>query len=155
MWPSRGDRARTLDQVQKVLTASGLIFCVCVVSVTLLSVIFASQPTNILSLPPLPPHCAVLLFYCFLRVIISTLTLFVFLSSARYGSVEFGLVRCGLGRKSSRPHGSRAVFALTLSDIAVQLSIFGVSVFHLISLSLPLSVLRLCLVLCLLQLYLN
>lgn len=124
----------------------------CVVSVTLLSVIFASQPTNILSLPPLPPHCAVLLFYCFLRVIISTLTLFVFLS---YGSVEFGLVRCGLGRKSSRPHGSRAVFALTLSDIAVQLSIFGVSVFHLISLSLPLSVLRLCLVLCLLQLYLN
>lgn len=138
VWPSRGDRARTLDQVQKALTAAGLIFvcvCVCVVSLTLLSVIFASQPANILflpsSLPFLPsPLCRsfVLLFfarhYFYFNVV----------CFSQFSSVQLGLVRCSLARKSSRPLGSRAVFALTLSDIAVQLSIFGVSVFQLISL---------------------
>lgn len=93
------DRVRILDQVQKVLTAT-LCVCVCVVSVTLLSVIFASQTNKHIDTPPthLSPslshpasYCAVLLFYCFLRVIISTLTLFVFLSSAQ-GMVRLGRV---------------------------------------------------------------
>lgn len=79
--------------------------CVCVLFLWLycLSFLPANQQTYYFYLPHspfFPRHCAVLLFYCFLRVIISTLTLFVFLSS-----VQLGLVCCSLARKSSRPLG--------------------------------------------------
>lgn len=94
VWPSRGDRARTLDQVQKVLTAAGLIF-LCVCCFCYFIVCHFCQPTNkhTISTSPPSPLCSsfVLLFfarhYFYFNV--------VCFSQLRFSWVRFSSVRLG------------------------------------------------------------
>lgn len=133
------------------------ILCVCVLFLWLycLSFLPANQP-NILflpsSLPFLPPPLCrsfVLLFfarhYFYFNVV----------CFSQFSSVQLGLVRCSLARKSSRPLGLKGCVC---SDIEWHCS--ATVHFRCLSISthlspFPLWVLPFCLVLCLLQLYLN